>query len=384
MAKKPEQKPPAPQYYPQIDFIKGLAIIGVIISHAGLTSLISQQDGFLTVQQAVPVFFILLGITSVISFGKMKGRSLSDYYSKNYLVRKIRRYFIPFLLITIFTLIFNNILNYYYSNITQFFLIKWLYLIPYGVLVPLGGAGDYFVSILLQFILIGPVMFWVYKRSPTLLLIVCIITELSFEVLAVYVIPYNNPCILCVFDWINLFYNRMIFRVLVLIALGFYIAQEFLDSGSVDLFAHKNRFILAMFPLSILFLFYYSTSQSPINRPEFNLQNPITAFYTVVIVILLLNYHSRILSVFNRIGQIPVVITNLGRASYHIFLFQMFYFSYFLRAVSMLISFEKIPGVFNFLIAGSLSVFLALVFSVAGGMCFYYLDRKLAISRTVR
>lgn len=91
-------------YFPQIDFLKALAIISVIILHSLPRTILILTFSQFHIWQAVPILIILMGITSGISFTRMYSRYERIKY-KAYFTNRIKRIVIPFLIIFIISLI---------------------------------------------------------------------------------------------------------------------------------------------------------------------------------------------------------------------------------------------------------------------------------------
>ena len=70
-----------PKRIESVDFLKGLAIILVIATHAFSGNSLKMVGGTLYVGQAVPIFLLVAGITSQLSFAR-RGHSLKAYYYK--------------------------------------------------------------------------------------------------------------------------------------------------------------------------------------------------------------------------------------------------------------------------------------------------------------
>jgi peptidoglycan/LPS O-acetylase OafA/YrhL len=317
-----------PEYFPQIDFVKGLAIISVLLIHSLSPALLLAIYSDLTISLAVPIFFIIMGITTVISFKKEQISSLFQMYSKDYFLKKIKRYFIPFAFIVIFAVIYINILNVI-ASVPPLFSFDFVFLPLYGVIPPFGAAGDYFISVLFQFILIAPVMYWIFKRSPALLVVLCFSLDLIFEILAFYLIPTGGTCLEGNFLLADLFYRRLILRYLAILSLGFYIANEFIENRHVDLFSRRNLFMAILAPFSVVYLLYIHGISLPFLRPEFQVGNMFTAFYTAVIVITLLNYYPIIAKSLKKMFKAQFLFLYIGKASYHIFLVQALFYTLF-------------------------------------------------------
>ena len=221
----------------------------------------------LSINIAVPVFCAVLGITTVISFSKERIQSLTALYSKKYFMKKIRRYVVPFVLTAVAAVVYINFIRII-SGYGPVFNILYLILGPYGVIPPFGAAGDYFISVLFEFILFAPLLYWIYRKSPAALVIICFALDLTFEILAALFISPDAMWFMGDFAESDLLYRRMIFRYFAIISLGFFIAGEFIEKRSIDIFSKKNRFFLVLAPCSLAYLIFVSNLTS--YNPAFN------------------------------------------------------------------------------------------------------------------
>ena len=59
-------------------------------------------------------------------------------------------------------------------------------------LFPIDGPGNYYVTLLFQFVLLFPLVFWGLRRRPRLTLAACLAIELGFEVLGPWLGLYST------------------------------------------------------------------------------------------------------------------------------------------------------------------------------------------------
>jgi len=87
----------------QIDMMKGLAIVSVIVIHSVLNNqVLTYSLAGLYIWQAVPVFIVILGLNASMSFRRKGYTSLRDLYSKSYVINRFERIVFPTLLIFAF------------------------------------------------------------------------------------------------------------------------------------------------------------------------------------------------------------------------------------------------------------------------------------------
>lgn len=165
----------------QIDILKGIMIMLVIIDHAIPREIREGWANSLWERISIPVFLIIMGFNAANSF-KKNDVPLSSFKSfLQYCFRKIKRYLIPFallyLLSTIFGLIkyggFESLLhNQFDDHWSRDFL--WLLILPFY------GPGNWFISVVFQSVIIMPFLYWGYKKSPKITLFLSVIWEIGF------------------------------------------------------------------------------------------------------------------------------------------------------------------------------------------------------------
>ena len=100
----------------RIDFIKGLAIISVIILHSVNESTLLAIGSPFTLGQAVPVFMMIAGYNgynSTLSCLRKGVITLKAYYEKELISKALRRILVPFC----FVLILQVLINYLFQEI---------------------------------------------------------------------------------------------------------------------------------------------------------------------------------------------------------------------------------------------------------------------------
>ena len=384
MARKrrpPVEKNEQASYYPQIDCIKGLAILSVILLHSLPKVLTTSLVGKLTIAQAVPVFFVVFGITSVISYGKIRSSSLSDLYRWDVIRKKIRRYFVPFCIVAVISIIFMGVYNIL-AGYPPMWYNEFIFCILFGLIPPFGGGGDYFISILFQLIFLSPILYFLYKRSPTTMIAFCFIVDLAFEFFAVLVIPSAQTCFIpanaapssCDFFLSDLIYSRICLRYLGIISLGYYFSQDLLQGGSLKLNSNRYRLLCAGAVLSVVYLLLFQNAVCPLFRSEFNTQNVITAFFPVLLVILLWKGTGSVIA-GNNLNLLTRTAGNLGKASYHIFIVQAFYFTVLVLPLRALFNIRTGS-------AGEWILFVAVTLfaTILVGYLYYLIDKRLGLS----
>ena len=152
---------PQPKRIESIDFLKGLAIIFVIATHAFSGHTLKMAGATLYVGQAVPIFLLVAGITSQLSFAR-RGHSLKAYYYK--IPLQLAHLWSWYLLTVLIFMAFNHLP------------LSWGALYNQLVYGPI-GAGGYFIPLMVQHLLFFPlVMFLKYKLNNSVLFILLMLT----------------------------------------------------------------------------------------------------------------------------------------------------------------------------------------------------------------
>jgi len=341
----------------QIDLLKGMAIISVILLHnTYFLKIMPYILGPFYIWQAVPVFIIIAGFNGFLFYSKRNIASLLQCYRLPLLIHRIERILMPYTAIWIIeTIVLLFLLDRAFS--------------PRGLLVSFltggEGPGSYFVPIIIQHILITPVLYWLAKRNALLMVVISFILTMSFEV-------FSTKCGLSA-ELYRLIYLRYLFAG----ALGVYLAMV---DNRHNIFIIIGSFVSFLY---ILFVNYFGL-HLPFIHPAWISQNAPSFMWPMMIVILGLDYLPR--NVFRLPGM---MLAKIGVASYHIFLVQMIYFNFslydkfsiydpFHRLLNCLISSESFQFyIFDLFLSGgelllaAYHLFVDLFMCVAIGFGFY-------------
>jgi peptidoglycan/LPS O-acetylase OafA/YrhL len=269
----------------QLDLLKGLAIISVIILHSLTESTLVKIGAPFYIWQAVPIFIIVASFNSSNSY-KRNWQGLTDAYKNGILARRFNRLLIPFVFVWTAEIVVAMLMH----------IMSWASFINFGF-----GPGGYFVPIMVQHILILPVMYLFARRNLKGLLIVTFIIDLVLEVVL-----------------FKLGLPASIYRIL-------YVRYLFAGSLGIWLSMTKkkmNVWVVVGAALSLLYITVvnYFGFQLPI-EPSWRSQNVPSFIYPLLLIIIAINYFPQ--KVKTGLG---VALDLIGKGSYHIFLFQMVYF----------------------------------------------------------
>lgn len=279
-------------YDPQIDFLKGVSILWVLLTHCIPYDVQDKILFCLWGAQAVPLFII---IQVFHSYKKgLENVSLSIKKLKKLWNRIIRPFLITIGVIYVLYLIYGYFTHVSITEQTIKFLKS-------------GGAGpgSYYFGIYLQFVLILPIMAIVMKRFKlwgNLILLIAI-----SEILEVLCCLIHFP------DWL---YRLLFFRYFFLIYIGFYLVKKELK---------LNIWLLAITTIScvaIMLFKYGGVNTEPFFlNSDWESQHWICYGYLPFLIYALLTVCRK-----TNIKASNSLIRIIGKCSYEIFLWQMIYF----------------------------------------------------------
>jgi peptidoglycan/LPS O-acetylase OafA/YrhL len=340
----------------QVDIIKGLAIISVIILHSLSTPIKLSIGAPFYIWQAVPIFIIIAGYNGAMSCYAKGSIKLRQCYNWSMLSRRFHRILVPFFWIWIL----QQIIIVAFLGQSPCLLDLAKSLISGGQ-----GAGTYFIPVILQHILILPALFWIGMRSPTLLLFSALFLNLCFEAVSV-LSGMTEP----------------IYK---------YIYARFLFAGALGvwLVVTQNRPKICIGICTFVSLIYiaavgYFGLSLPFIHPSWGIQNAPSYMWPFTMILLGLTFLPSTTT-----GFLSMIIAGLGRASYHIFLVQMTFFWIKMYPVLLigelpdkiaslirLICCLSDPNSYNIIIVISNILICTLL-----GLIFYSLANRLALAR---
>ncbi len=284
--------------------MKGLAIASVICLHTLTPRTLGEIGAHFHIWQAVPVFLFLLGLNGASSLRRHGGRGLRELYSRDYLSGRVDRIAVPFLAAFVGTLLVALLTHVPHAGAGALAgdLLTGVF--------PISGPGNYFVTLLFEFTVVLPLLYWALLRWPVATLLGCLALNVGYELLEPHVglfksYPYAG----------GTFFARFLF----LVALGGFCAVR--PSGSVL----RSRWLWLGAPLGIVYLALEQANAAVLSSTHLSLWgNPLlSAIYPACLVLLGIAF----LPVSAR-GFPARAVALLGRASYHIFLLQIAWFGF--------------------------------------------------------
>lgn len=324
------------KYLHQLDYIKAFAILSVILLHTIPYGVLISTYSVLHIWQVVPLFVILMG------FNLVRSKNEPDY-NLSYFHKRYQRVIKPFIPIFSISLILGFLL---YRD--QLYL-GWLNLMG---LMPKSGPGNYYITMLIQFILIAPVIYKAFSKRPKMTIMVLFLMDLAFQIFSM---DYG------LFDNIPYLYNANIIRYLSALALGMWISKDY------KIKSKRNIWIMLGSIFSFIYLILGNAELVLLFDEGWRTQNILSFFYPTVLVMLGLRFLP------NR-ADTPLLnlIGTIGKASYHIFLIQMIYFA---LIPTYSIAYE-LTDYFNYYFVGAALILFNLFIVVTIGLLFYKTTNK--------
>lgn len=308
-----------------LDSLKGICMILIVLTHCCGENRLTFMLGFpFWVDMAVPILMIISGYVYALQYTRNNIQSFSDAYElKNWIGGAIK-YTIPFGVVYFLELIYS-VLHYPDINLISAF---------YGFLYGGTAPGSYYYPIMMQFIFVFPAIFFCIKKYKDKGVLVCGIVNLSYEILKT-AYGMNEGC-----------YRLLIFRYILLISVGCYLASEE--------FILKKKALIGSFMMGAAFIVVYRYfSVQPVIFIYWTGTSMMAGLFVVPMAILLIlkfsNVRWKLLEIF-------------GKASYNIFIVQMMYYKYLHLYIK-----GRIPGLLGQLL-------VSMMICLSAGLIYYYIE----------
>jgi peptidoglycan/LPS O-acetylase OafA/YrhL len=279
----------------QIDFLKGFAIVSVILLHSLIPEIWLMLGAPYHIWQAVPLFMLIAGFTGAYAYKRHNSSTLGQCFDKVLLIRRFKRILKPYALYWLIQVV-GLVIIFHQS----FDLIS----ITFNFIKGGSSWGAYFVPAILQSILIIPLLYLLALRNPDLMIILALAVNILFELIILF---YGIQQGL-----VELLYFRYLFAgalgVWLVIKkkrpLGWLIVGGFIGFVFLTLVCYTQ--ILSSFN-------EFSGYAGVFHAPAY--------LWTLVVAIAGLHYLPK-----TTLTRFYRYLENTGKASWHIFLVQMFYF----------------------------------------------------------
>lgn len=303
-------------YFFQLDVLKAIAIAFVVMDHSLTWEIKGAMGSTFWERLSIPFFLIVMGFNLAYSFKYSGATTLRELYSKAYFKGKIARYVFPFAVLYMGSIViglYTGLLNFNEHTLLGF--------------LPFWGPGNWFIALLFGSIVVFPALYWLFEKQPSLTLGLCFLAEIILQAIMYLWFPYPPYGVYPPLEGFIVSAIRVsVFFFLPAIGLGLWLSKGY------DIRDQRNWFIIPYFLISAFFMFDYVTGffRSMPNGFGYTIawiQNFIRGDYT-----LLFYGYAAVLFIVTMInlpqqasGRVQKYVQQVGKASYHILLFQIFW-----------------------------------------------------------
>ena len=303
-----------------IDFIKGLCILSVLIQHyAWQNGEVMRWRFSFWLGMAVPVFMMVSGYVTALSFQRKGVETLSAACAPAELLRRFLRYALPWLPVFLaeeWVLFHRGIL----PHIGPFVLLK-------DFLHGGEGPGSYYIPIAMQLVFVLPALYLLIRKKGFRGLVLCGVLNGVYELL--HWAYGMGPAL----------YRVLMLRYLLLAGFGCYLA---LYPHTLRPRCHVLSFLLGLGWLVLVeFLGYL-----PRVLTDWSVTSVLAALYIMPIFALAVEH--------GKLHFAPLDL--LGKASYDIFLLQILYHSFWVEHIYALIPQRPLQLLVNILICCAVGI----------------------------
>ena len=335
------------KHYRNIDVLKGMCIILVVIEHAKWDRAIWRAGLFPFWDRiAIPCFMVISGFVYAKS---IEGKTLKEAYDPKLIFRRLKRYLLPFLFVyfmelLVFYLASTDFVKTFLSERFQYQFDSdpldklSLHIILDGLIRSGYGPGNYYTPVLVQLVFLFPLFYFFMKRFEYKGLLGSAVFCFLIELWQYY---FKIP---------RSVYRLLIFRHIMTICFGIYLA----------LGLYKKNRVLNLISLVIGFIYivahsYYKWTPVIFNNGWADVNFVACLFYIPIIAYFIKkeNLHCRPLE-------------TIGKASFHIYLTQMVYYNFMKKDI-----FIRILG------SQYLWCFISVIICVSVGLLFYFLENRI-------
>ena len=360
-ASQEEAEPSAVRNFFALDAMKAFAIAFVVLDHSLTWTLKHQVGGSFWERTSIPFFLIIMGFNMAYSFRRTGATTLRGLYSREYFRKKFIRYIAPFLVLYAASFILGL-----YFDALNFDQMSLLFYIPFW------GPGNWFIPVLFTSILVFPLVYWSYSRRPKLTVIVCLLSEIMLGAF----LFFNVPLVWNGVSFTYTSYEAAFISSVVRLNILFYLPAVGLGlwfSDGFDIKSKHNRFMWIAFPLSLAYTFAYQflgfrvqiSDGTTINRLIWGDYTVLMYPYVALFFLLAMTYLPT-----EPTNRASGFIARIGKASYHILLFQIFYFSIWYHFFDIAnVGFD--PPILHFAFY-ALNITICLI----GGLAWHHFERK--------
>ena len=321
-----------------VDFMKGMCILFVITAHCDLGREISASLLFpFWIHLPVSVFMLLSGYVYALSYQRHSIDSFKKAYAPSQVLPKFARYLEPYIPVFIAEVIILTVMGDYNLNLMN---------ILVDFVTGGRGRGSYYVPLMIQFIFWFPVVHAIIKKFDLAGVFICGGLVLTYEALK-NAIGMTEDC-----------YRLILIRYTLVIAVGCYLAIGKKRTKKQDVFVFIMLFLSMIIGAAYIVWVYYF-GYNPVLTKYWKETSIWASLFIIPPTVLIIGG--------GKLKWAPLEF--LGKASYHIFMLQMFYFK------PMEAVYEKLN--IPFLTFPPIKVLTAYTICITAGILYYFLDNKL-------
>ncbi len=257
-----------PTRFEYIDFIKGIAIVSVILLHSLSTNALHQSYALFHIWQAVPVFVAVTFYLSCNSIDRIitngGGYNLyNQYFSREKLVRLLKKILLPWAVVLLIQFLLIFALQIIYGGDYLIMFLK-----NGGT-----GPGSYYCHIYLQFWVLMPFIYKLLsiKKNPlfgiVLLFVLCVIANIILNIInpspESYRLLFIRYLFLACISYIWLRYDVKLTVLAILSAIS--IIYWYVTDSSFGIFTYSEQWSTQNWPAYFYTLFYIKLLQKLYN-----------------------------------------------------------------------------------------------------------------------
>ncbi|MHA1673239.1 MAG: hypothetical protein ACTSYI_06390 [Promethearchaeota archaeon] len=333
-----DNKSHAPSF--QVDFLKSWMMLLVIMDHTFSHAFLGPLGAIFWERISIPIFLILMGYNMASSFQNQGLTSLSELYSWGYFRKKIERYIMPYLLLYGVHLLLRLFVIWQAIPVNRNF--------PYDLMdymwlgyTPFYGPGLFFIPIVISSIIVFPFLYWCYLQQQMMTVMFCFMIELSMHLFS-YVLYLEAMAYLRSEYWVGIaqweaafpettqFWGCTIFSHCSAIAIGMWLSTDHSLSAQRNTWV-KVFFVIGLIYVSAFYIYRYTGISAIWVMAIMDMFSWIggdyhlfTYAYAAGIILLVMNY---IPAKPLRESALVKLVRRISRATYHILLTQILYFS---------------------------------------------------------
>ena len=280
----------------QLDYLKGISIMLVIITHVTIYSTLSNASIVFPyfVNMAVPFFIIVSGYAYSQSYERRGLNKLREYYKLKDLFNKAKAIYIPFVVIYVLEIILTRTMNGRIVGIKEAAHI----FIAGGL-----GPGSYYIPILMELIVVMPLIYLLINRNVLQGSLIVIVVQVLLE----WMIQITN--------FPQEIYRLLIVRYLVFLLVGVLLYKYREQQKNILLSLCMCIGAVYIWKVNyekyVPYLFQFWTTTS---APTVLWAGGVVAFFIKYMPVLP--------------KMIDMIITKVGCSTYYIYLIQMVYFQF--------------------------------------------------------